>query len=126
MHDSNRPGKNWGGRKDREGKMAMRQLHRLNDITTMLLDMLNCDDELPSWVQSKLTRAYTDLNDIFGYLEPQSDQAIMSSDETSTFLPAPEVTEAKRGLWANIHARRKAGKRAKKPGEKGYPKTLDV
>ena len=36
-----------------------------------------------------------------------------------------DVTEGK-GLWANIHARRKAGKPAKKPGEKGYPKTLDI
>lgn len=34
--------------------------------------------------------------------------------------------KAKRGLWANIHARRKAGKRPKRPGEKGYPKTLDI
>ena len=39
-----------------------------------------------------------------------------------------EMSEArkKKGLWAYIHARRKAGKRPKRPGEKGYPKTLDV
>ena len=37
-----------------------------------------------------------------------------------------DVTEGKEGLWANIHARRKAGKPPKKPGEKGYPKTLDI
>ena len=37
-----------------------------------------------------------------------------------------DVTEGKRGLWDNIHARRKAGKPRKKPGEKGYPKTLDI
>jgi len=36
-----------------------------------------------------------------------------------------DVTEGK-GLWANINARRKAGKPPKKPGEKGYPKTLDI
>ena len=35
-----------------------------------------------------------------------------------------ETNEA--GLWANIHKRRKAGKAAKKPGDKGYPKTLDI
>ena len=29
-------------------------------------------------------------------------------------------------LWANIHKRRKAGKRPKRPGEKGYPKTLKI
>ena len=32
----------------------------------------------------------------------------------------------KKGLWANIHAKRKRGERAAKPGEKGYPKTLDI
>lgn len=39
------------------------------------------------------------------------------------------VDEAKKkrpGLWANIHARRKAGKHRRKPGEKGYPETLDI
>lgn len=30
------------------------------------------------------------------------------------------------GLWCNIHKRRVAGKRPKRPGEKGYPKTLDI
>lgn len=29
-------------------------------------------------------------------------------------------------LWKNIRNRRKAGKRRLKPGEKGYPKTLDI
>jgi hypothetical protein len=29
-------------------------------------------------------------------------------------------------LWKNIRNRRKAGKRRLRPGEKGYPKTLDI
>lgn len=37
-----------------------------------------------------------------------------------------EEAKKKRGLWANIHARRKAGKRPKRPGEKGYPKDLSA
>ena len=38
-----------------------------------------------------------------------------------------EISEGgKPGLWANIHKRRKAGKAPKKPGDKGYPKTLDI
>ena len=38
-----------------------------------------------------------------------------------------EATETKEGgLWDNIHKRRKAGKAPKKPGDKGYPKTLDI
>ena len=32
----------------------------------------------------------------------------------------------KKGLWDNMHARRKAGKPKRKPGDKNYPKTLNV
>jgi len=31
-----------------------------------------------------------------------------------------------KGLWANIHAKRKRGEKPAKKGEKGYPKTLDI
>ena len=38
-----------------------------------------------------------------------------------------EIAEKKqKGLWANIHAKRKRGEPPAKPGEKGYPKTLDI
>ncbi|NBP55542.1 hypothetical protein EBU71_03190 [bacterium] len=36
------------------------------------------------------------------------------------------LEEKSKGLWANIQARRKAGLRKLRPGEKGYPKTLDI
>ena len=36
------------------------------------------------------------------------------------------VDEGKKGLWDNIHARREAGKPKRKPGDKNYPKTLNV
>ena len=32
----------------------------------------------------------------------------------------------KKGLWANIHAKRKRGEKPARPGEEGYPKTLDI
>lgn len=37
-----------------------------------------------------------------------------------------DLKEEKKGLWANIHAKRKRGERPAKPGEKGYPKTLNI
>jgi len=37
-----------------------------------------------------------------------------------------EVLDEKKGLWDNIHAKRKRGERPAKKGEKGYPKTLDI
>jgi len=37
------------------------------------------------------------------------------------------VKEAKnKGLWANIHAKRKRGEKPAKPGDEDYPKTLDI
>ena len=129
MHDAKKPGRDWNhGEPDHEGEMAVSQLHRLNDMSEMLLDMISRGDDLPGWVQSKLTRAYNDLNDVFGYLEPQADNEMHSHKSSLLGKSATVVGEAKakKGLWANIHARRKAGKRPKKPGEKGYPKSLDI
>ena len=37
-----------------------------------------------------------------------------------------KVEEGKKGLWDNIHARRKKGLPPKKPGQEGYPKTLNI
>ena len=37
-----------------------------------------------------------------------------------------ELTEKKKGLWANIHAKRKRGEKPAKPGDKDYPETLNV
>jgi len=36
------------------------------------------------------------------------------------------TNEMKEGLWDNIRAKRAAGKPKAKPGDKGYPKTLDI
>ena len=38
-----------------------------------------------------------------------------------------ELFEKKnKGLWANIHAKRKRGEKPAKPGDEDYPKTLDI
>ena len=53
------------------------------------------------------------------------DNGMMSLDIEDKSMS--EVKKKKpKGLWANIHARRKSGKPRLKPGQKGYPKTLDV
>ena len=43
--------------------------------------------------------------------------------KTKTF---EDFVSEKRGLWDNIHAKRKRGERPAKPGDKDYPKTLNV
>lgn len=91
-----------------EGGMAVSNLKRVNEMSEELMQLIDPTDSLPGWIQAKLTTVFEDLNDVHGYMT--------------------SLTEAKKkkGLWANIWARRKAGKRPKRPGEKGYPKTLDI
>jgi hypothetical protein len=47
---------------------------------------------------------------------------IMQNKGSEMILPEGD----KRGLWDNIHAKRKEGRPPAKKGEKGYPKTLDI
>ena len=43
------------------------------------------------------------------------------------YEPEGELVEGKKkGLWDNIHAKRKRGEKPAKPGDKDYPKTLNV
>ena len=91
--------------------MAVSSMSRSVEMLEELLELIDSDGPLPAWVQSKITTIYNDLSDVHGYISGQAEQV----DEGK-----------KKGLWANIHARRKAGKRPLRPGEKGYPKTLDI
>lgn len=60
-----------------------------------------------------------------------SDREWGSDSLTKTYkkaTPGQHIEEAEKpkGLWYNIHQRRKKGLRPKRPGEEGYPKTLDI
>jgi hypothetical protein len=102
-----------GKMKDDEGYMANLEMDKMERCINILRKIINKPDhQLPAWVQSKITRAADFIDSAAEYL---------SSDEVSE-----EVIDEKKGLWDNIHARRKKGLPPKKPGEKGYPKTLDI
>ena len=45
--------------------------------------------------------------------------------EVPNCVKEEDITE-KKGLWDNIHAKRKRGEKPAKPGDKDYPKTLNV
>jgi hypothetical protein len=51
---------------------------------------------------------------------------MMSVDIEDESMTEAKKKKPKNSLWANIRARRKAGKPRLKPGQKGYPKTLDI
>ena len=51
----------------------------------------------------------------------------MSVDSITSLLKTTGIKEGKKpGLWDNIRKRRAAGKPKAKPGDKNYPKTLDI
>lgn len=53
------------------------------------------------------------------------EQLLEEIAEIESMLEARRHKPPPGNLWKNISNRRKAGKRRLKPGEKGYPKTLD-
>ena len=51
-----------------EGVMAKRQLLQIGEYSKMLMDMLEDNDELPSWVQAKLTKAADYMDTAYHYM----------------------------------------------------------
>ena len=71
-------GRDWNeGHPDHEGEMAVTQLHRITEMSSMLLNIVGQDDELPGWIQYKIARSFNDINDVFSYLEPKDHMDVM-------------------------------------------------
>jgi len=102
--------------KDEEGYMAQIELDAIEKSIEILREIIKKpDQQLPAWVQSKITRAADFITTAAEYLS--SDNKVSESNA---------IDEEEKGLWHNIHAKRKCGERPAKPGEKGYPKTLNI
>jgi hypothetical protein len=77
-------------------------------------------DELPDY--------YTKLKK----METQKESSIIRDADGNYYaefidiIKSGSIEEENPGLWANIHKRRERGLPRKKPGQKGYPKTLDI
>ena len=54
---------------DHEGKMAKSQLYRTAKMAHMIFQLIEDDDQLPGWVQSKITKASDYLESVFSYLD---------------------------------------------------------
>lgn len=61
------------GEYDQEGAMAKTQLRTIISASTELLDMLSDEDNLPEWVQSKLTLAQDYTTTVRDYLRSRSE-----------------------------------------------------
>ena len=58
--------------------------------------------------------------------QTERSRRVKGGDKRKKYMKEKQVEEEKKGLWDRIHAKRKRGEPPAKPGEKGYPKTLDV
>jgi len=90
------------GYKEAEGSSYKLALDKISEKSKKVNSMINSEDDLPSWVQDKITIANHNMEAIEGYLESEN---IEEGD----------------GLWTNIHAKRKRGEKAAKPGDEDYP-----
>jgi len=54
---------------DDEGSMAKKQLQQLSDYSNELFGMLNDNEQLESWVQSKITKAVDYISTVKHHLE---------------------------------------------------------
>lgn len=108
--------------KDEEYSMARSELKTIDDaVQKLMMKVGKGEGNLEAWVQSKITKAAD-------YIDTAADYVAGGEMEESTSPLVSKIIdeEKKKGLWANIHAKRKRGERPAKPGEKGYPETLDI
>jgi hypothetical protein len=100
---------------DYEGDMAKSDLRSIIHNAQALHDMIDDDTNLAEWCQSKITLAEDYISTVTNYMRSEMKEEV-------------ELDEKKKlpGLWANIHAKRKRGEAPAKPGDKDYPKTLNI
>ena len=142
---------------DYEGDMAMGQLKSIIANSQRMHDMLSDDTNLPEWVQSKITLAEDYISTASNYMQGEMNEEKMpfkgpykKAGERKDEYGNPiknvakhlakkamkanedvEEIEEKRGLWDNIHAKRKrikagSGERMRKPGSEGAPSAADL
>lgn len=63
------------GEYDREGDMALNQVHQIADAVKELHSILDADANLPEWVQSKITKALDYIDTARDYLDAENDQS---------------------------------------------------
>jgi len=100
---------------DYEGDMAKSDLRSIIHNAQTLHDMIDDDTNLAEWCQSKITLAEDYISTVTNYMRSEMKEEVQLDEKKK--LP---------GLWANIHAKRKRGEPPAKPGDKDYPKTLNI
>jgi hypothetical protein len=75
------------GEYDREGDMALNQVHQIADAARELHAILASDDNLPEWVQSKITKALDYIDTSRDYLKAKDEQQHKEIPEIAPIAP---------------------------------------
>jgi hypothetical protein len=70
------------GEYDQEGDMAKSDLRSIIANSKRVHDMLKDDDNLPEWVQSKITKAEDYMSTVANYLESEMNEAVKMPKQT--------------------------------------------
>ncbi|MDB4345155.1 hypothetical protein OAA24_00870 [bacterium] len=69
------------GEYDYEGSMAKGQLKTMIDAAQQLHDMLSDDENMPEWVQSKITKATDYIDTARDYMKSQDDKEVSQQED---------------------------------------------
>jgi hypothetical protein len=108
MVDESEPGEE--GEYGREGDMAKEQLHTIKAAAAELKSILSDEQDLPEWVQSKITKAMDYIDTARDYMLSQHD------DATDDVEPVQEkaVSKKQQKFMGMVHAAQKGEKPASK------------
>jgi hypothetical protein len=118
-------------------EMAYTDVQIAFDNAKRIMEMMDEGIEPESWNYSKITMAADYLTSVYTAMrakksempdmpeEPEMNYFSMYGEEAEQDKNSSSIVENK-GLWYNIRKRREKGLPRKKPGDKGYPETLDI
>lgn len=113
-----------------EGSFVKNQIHTMLRVLTHLENAIGDDEDLPEWVGMKISQAQSMIVGVMDFMVSDKEREMerMSGDEI--LMREDDLGEEKKGLWANIHAKRErikhgSGEKMRKPGSKGAPSAQD-
>jgi hypothetical protein len=97
------------GEYDREGDMALNQVHQMADAVEELHSILAADENLPEWVQAKITKALDYIDTSRDYLKAKDEQY---TDRGQESIAEKSVSKAQQKFMGMVHAAKKGAKPA--------------
>jgi len=94
------------GDPDYEGEMARGEMLRAAKYATQLVQMIGDTDQLPAWVQSKITKAADYISVAKEYLENRSDLNAMDQENSEDMGPEEEIEVVDETMSKQMQAKR--------------------